>query len=106
MYFLTMIFAIRSRLSSILGTEIEDQKLHLSPYCEERVEHMVSVGVERMSVAKVTEQNDKIFLAERNIKRLVEYLSNQAKSYGTYPEIEQAVFDTAIAECYPLWPYC
>jgi len=106
MYFLPMIFAIKSRLSSILRTEIEDQELHLSPYCEERVENMISVGVERMSIAKVTEQNDKIYLAERNIKRLVEYISNQAKSYGTYPEIEESVFDIAISECYPLWPYC
>ena len=101
-----MIFAIRSKLSSILGKEIDDQKLHLSPYCEEQIEHMVSLGVERMLIAKVTEQQDKIYLAERNIKCLVEYLSNQAKSYGTYPEIEESVFNTVIAECYPLWPYC
>jgi hypothetical protein len=101
-----MTFAINSRLSSILETEIEDQKLHLSPYCEEQVERMISIGVQRMSIANVTGQSDKIFLAERNIKRLVEYLSNQAKSHGTYPEMEESTFDTAIAECFPLWPYC
>jgi len=67
---------------------------------------MVSVGVERMTIAKVTEQQGKICLAERNIKRLVEYISNQAKAYGTYPEIHNLAFDMAMAECYPLWPYC
>ena len=82
-----------------------DQKLHFSPYCEQRVEHMVSIGVERMTMDKVTEQQEKICLAEKNIKRLIEYLSDHAKVYGSFPYLEDLAFDMAMAECYPLWPF-
>jgi hypothetical protein len=99
-------FGLQSKLITNLKTELEDQQLHLSPYCEQRGEHMIRVGVELMSIANVTEVAAKINLADENIKRLVEYLSDHAKTYGSYPEMEDIMFDSAIAECYPLWPYC
>jgi len=99
-------FAIQSRLSDILETEREGLKLSLSPYCQQRVENIVNIGVQRMTMLDVTQRLDKIHLAESNIKRLIEYLSNYAKDCGTYPEIEDISFDNAMAECFPLWPYC
>lgn len=98
-------FALQLRLTATFETEMEDQKLHFSRYCKQRVEHMVSIGVERMTMDKVTEQQEKICLTERNIKRLIEYLSDQAKVYGSFPDLEDLAFDMAMAECYPLWPF-
>jgi len=98
-------FALLSILTGILKSELEDQGIQLSPYCGEQVEHMISIGVERMTMAKVIEKQDKVHLAEENIKRLIEYLSDQAKAYGSFPYLEDLAFDMAIGECYPLWPY-
>lgn len=100
------IFGLQSRLLAKLEMELECQALQLSPYCEQRVKRMINIGVERMVISKVAEMPDKINLAIKNIKCLVEYLSEHAKAYGSYPEIEEIAFDIAIAECYPLWPYC
>lgn len=98
-------FALQSILTAIFETEMEDQELQLSPYSEQRVEHMVSIGVERMTMDNIIEKQEKVHLAEENIKRLIEYLSDQAKVYGSFPDLEDLAFDTAMAECYPLWPF-
>jgi len=98
-------FALFSRLKAILKSEMEDQGLQLSPYCEQRVENMVNIGVERMTIDKVIEKQERVYLAEENIKRLIEYLSDQAEAYGSFPNLEDLAFDMAITECYPLWPY-
>ena len=97
--------ALFSRLGAILELEMEDQGLQLSPYSEQRVKNMVSIGVERMTMDKVIEKKEKVHLAEENVKRLIEYLSDQAKAYGSFPYMEDLAFDMAIAECYPLWPF-
>jgi len=97
--------ALFSRLEAILKSEMEDQGLQLSPYSEQRVRNIVNIGVERMSMDKVIEKKEKIYLAEENVKRLVEYLSDQAKVFGSFPHMEDLAFDMAIAECFPLWPF-
>ena len=99
-------FGLTSRLSGILNQEIEGQALQLSSYSMHRMQHIVGMGVERMSLVHATEMQDKVNLAENNIKHLVEYLADKAKDYGSYPAIKDSVFDTAMSECYPLWPYC
>ena len=98
-------FALFSRLEAILKSEMEDQGPQLSPYSEQRVKNIISIGVERMTMAKVIEKQGKVHLAEENIKRLIEYLSDQAKAYGSFPKMEDFAFDMAIAECYLLWPF-
>ena len=55
---------------------MEDQELQPSSFCEQWIENMVSIGVERMTMDKVIEKQERVHLAEENIKRLIEYLSD------------------------------
>ena len=99
-------FALQSRLLANMKQELEDQSLQLSPYCEQQIEHLINTGINRMVINKATEMPDKINLADENLKRLIEYLAEQAKYYGFYPNLEELGYDLAMAGCFPLWPYC
>ena len=77
-------FALQSILTAIFETEMEDQELQLSPYSEQRVEHMVSIGVERMTMDNIIEKQEKVHLAEENIKRLYRILIRSSKSLWVF----------------------
>jgi len=97
--------ALLSRLEAILESEMEHQELQLSPCSEQWMEDIVSIGVDRMAMDKVFEKQEMVHLAEENIKHLMEYLSDQAKTYRSFPYMEDLAFDMAMEECSPLWPY-
>ena len=97
--------ALKAKLTLVLEREIESIDLYLSPYGLSQIEKILDHGVERMGIDGVTESIEKIYVAEENLKRLLEYFCNYAKTLGTYPFLDDGAFDTALAECYPLWPY-
>lgn len=89
-----------------METEMELIDLYLSSYCLSQIEKIIDHAIERMVIESVTERADKIIVAEENLKHLLEYFRDHAKSLGTYPFLDDNAFDTALAGCYPLWPYC
>jgi hypothetical protein len=97
--------ALKSKLTLILEREIETIDLYLSPYGISQIETIIDHGIERMGIDGVTDSLEKIYVAEENLKRLLDYFCNYAKSLGTYPFLDDSAFDTSLAECYPLWTY-
>jgi len=97
--------ALKSKLTLVLEREIESIDLFMSPYGLSQIEKIIDHGVERMGIDGVTESLEKIYASEENIVRLLDYFCNYAKTLGTYPFLDDSAFDTALAECYPLWPY-
>ena len=73
---------------------------------QHRIEQIVKRGVERMAFNKVSERLDMVNLAERNLIQLIECLYDLAKENKTYPTLDDDVFDTALLDSYPLWPFC
>ena len=100
-----MSLALKSRFDYFMKLELGSIDLYLSPYCESRIEKIIDNGVERMGIDNVTERLDRIYVAEENLKRLLAYLCEYAKTVGTYPFLDDDAFDTALAECCPLWPF-
>ena len=98
-------FYILSKLKFVARSEVDVQGLQLSSYSEQRIDRLIHIGIERMTINRVIEKQETINLAEGNIKRLIEYLAEQAVLLGSYPQMEDLAFDTAMTDCYPLWPY-
>jgi len=98
-------FNLVSRLSAVMKNEINENALSLSAGCSGRIRRFVNAGAERMAAINMTQNQVLVYLAERNIKQLVEYLSRKAMGKGTYPNIGDNTLETAIDECSPLWPY-
>jgi hypothetical protein len=97
--------ALKSKLTLVLESEIESIDLYLSPYGLSQIEKILDHGVERMGIDGVTESLEKMYVAEENLKRLLDHFCNYAKTLGTYPFLDNDAIDTALADCYPLWPY-
>jgi len=97
--------ALKSKLTLVFEREIESIDLYMSRYGLSRIEKIIDQGVERMGLDDVTESLEKIYVAEENLKRLLDFFCDHAKTLGTYPFIDDDAFDTALADCYPLWPY-
>ena len=98
-------FNLVARLSAVLKNEINKHALDLSACCAGRCRRLINSGAERMAVANVTRNQVLVYLAENNIRHLVEYLTRKARGKGSYPNIGDNTLETALAECTPLWPY-
>jgi hypothetical protein len=98
-------FNLVSRLSAVLKNDINEHALNLSSRCAGRFRLFINMGVERMAAINMTQNQVLVYLAENNIKHLVEHLSKKARGKGTYPNIGDNTLETAIEECNPLWPY-
>jgi hypothetical protein len=98
-------FDLVSKLTSVVKTEIDKRKISLSTYCKTRIQHLIKMGVERMAVSRASRNQEMVFLAENNIKHLVECLTVKAKTNGSFPNVGDNTLETVIDECYPLWPY-
>ena len=101
-----MSFALTSRLLFAMKNKLSSLDLNLTPYGEHRIEQIIRHGIERMVVNKASERQDMVNLAERNLVLLMECLCDLAKENKTYPTLDDEVFDTALLDSYPLWPFC
>jgi hypothetical protein len=97
--------ALKSKLTLVLEKELESIDLYLSPYGMSRIEKIIDQGVERMGLDGVTDSIEKIYVAEKNLTHFLEYFCNYAKTLGSYPFLDDNAFDSALADCYPLWPF-
>ena len=98
-------FNLVTRLSAIRKNEVNNHALELTSRCAGRLRHFINMGAERMAVANAAQNQVLVYLAEKNIKHLLAYLSKKAKGKGSYPVIGDNTLETAIEECNPLWPY-
>jgi hypothetical protein len=66
----------------------------------------VAMGVRRMQASNALELEDKIQLAEINIRRIVQIMAKAAMTSGTFPVIDQDAFLDAQRKLCPAWPFC
>ena len=76
-----------------------------SPYCEHRIEQIIQHGIERMASNNASKRMDKVYMAERNLQHLIDYLCDFAKDLGTFPTMEEEGIETALLDHHPLWPF-
>jgi hypothetical protein len=100
-----MCIMLHPRLINIMKRELEVQNLQLSPYCVQQLEQVIGQGVKRMQSSKAIDHAGHVMQAERNLKTLVQHFGAWARDEGTFPQLTNAGFDTALAVCPTLWPY-
>ncbi len=99
-------YRLRRRLSLTAKRNITRFGVAFSSACDHRVAKLLANGVERMEYSRVTDQEDKIRLAEDNLRRLVGYMTKQATKLGTFPLVDEKAFDAAVKDLCPMWPFC
>ena len=100
-----MSVALRSKLLNIMKLRLSSLDFQPSSYCEHRIEQMIQHGVETMVSNNADKRMDKVYLAERNLQHLIDYLCDFAKELGTYPTLEEDGIETALLEHHALWPF-
>lgn len=100
-----MPFALRSKLINIMKLRMSSLDFQPSSYCEHRLEQIIQHGIERMVTNNANKRMDKVYLAERNLQHLVDYLCDFAKDLGTYPGLEENEIEVALLERHPMWPF-
>jgi len=97
---------VRMRLVNSLRRLIAKNGAQPDAVTDSIIKKMIATGVQRMAVAQALEQEDKIRLAEDNLRRLMRYASDKAMTAGTFPIIEEPAFTAAHKTLCPVWPYC
>lgn len=95
----------QSRLLGIMRRELEFSQLQLSPYCIQRIEHLIGNGLKRMRANKTLDHAGYFMQAERNLAALIRYFGDHAKKAGTFPNLRDSDFDTAVRTCPAYWPF-
>ena len=102
---MTTFHKLAARLTAVLDNKKKEQDIRMSPYSENRIKRMISIGVERIMVSNSTQNREKLELAENNIKYLVNTLSDKARARGSFPKVGDNTLETVLDENNPLWPY-
>lgn len=59
-----------------------------------------------MRLNNTLEHSGYVMQAEQNLKALIEYFCKFSRELGTFPELSNRQFDTALRNSPILWPYC
>jgi hypothetical protein len=97
---------IRRRLNVSLKRNVSRQGIALSAGCEQRLQALIGNALDRMQGQQVLDREDKAFLAEQSIQRLVARLVSESARTGTFPLVEEQALDSALQHTCPLWPFC
>lgn len=97
---------LQRRLKSYYSKKASKLGLGLTPSCCTLIERMINNGVERMTSQGVTDREEQIQVAERNLTQYLHKLSAEAQHRGTFPQVGAKAFDHVFnMEC-PTWPFC
>jgi hypothetical protein len=96
---------LQTRLLGIMQLELRSQNLELSQYCMQQIEKLVSQGIQRMHINSAVGHGRYVMRAERNLRLLIKHLTDHSRSLGTFPNLSDSDFDTALNKCPTLWPY-
>lgn len=99
-------FRLHQRLRNCANKRISKLGLGLTPSCYTLVERMIKNGVERMESQGAAQREEQIWYAEQNLARYLTNISSRAQSAGTFPQVDEKVFEQVLKEQCPIWPYC
>ena len=100
------IFRVRLRLMNFVKRSTSKQGLGMSASCQQMMEGAVRKGINRMETQGVAEQEDKIRLAEDNLRRLIVAMGEFSVDTGSFPIVDDNCFDLAMKKVCPIWPFC
>ncbi|MFC1664126.1 hypothetical protein ACFL17_00675 [Pseudomonadota bacterium] len=99
-------FRVRLRLMNFVKRITSKQGLGMSAPCQQMMEGTVRKGINRMETQGVAEKEDKIRLAEDNLRRLIVAMGGFSVDTGSFPIIDNDCFDLAMKKVCPIWPFC
>lgn len=99
-------FRLRQRLSNSIKRQLTKAGIAPSSACDHMLAKLITTGVERMVRAGVAEHEDKLRLAEHNLRRLANQLTEQANNLKTFPVVDDKGFNAAVKTVCPIWPFC
>ena len=99
-------FRVQQRLSHTGKRTTIKLGLGMSSSCQQQMDQLIKNGVARMKIQHALEREEQVRLAEDNLRRCLDRLSRLAQDEGTFPLVNEQIFDKAIKELCPFWPYC
>ena len=99
-------FRVQLRLMNFVKRNTSKQGLGMSAPCQQMIESAVRKGINRMETQQVVEQEDKIRLAEDNLRRLIIVMGEFSVKTESFPIVDDNCFDLATKKICPIWPFC
>ena len=93
------------RLSGLTTRKLTKLGLGADPVCGQEIEKMLSVGVSRLEHQRALDREEQLVVAEENLSRLLNALSERAQSLGTYPTVDGDAFNQVKKRLAPMWPF-
>jgi hypothetical protein len=94
------------RLNQYARRAVLKAGLGVSAACLHMIEQMIATGVMRMETQSALDREDKLRLAEENLRSCVKEMVQQAQVSGTFPAADEEAFQAALKKLCPMWPYC
>jgi len=100
------VFQAQRRLINFVKRVVAKQGLGMTASCQQMIESTVRNGINRMQTQSVVEQEDKLRLAEDNLRRLIISMGAFAQDTASFPVVDDNCFDLAMKKVCPIWPFC
>ena len=97
--------SFRKRLLDVAQEEARHHRYHFSAEAHSQINRLIYEGVGRMNDQELDNQIQRNE-AERNLKRLVIQMVNNARSRSLYESIDARAFSSVHLSICPLWPFC
>ena len=77
----------------------------VSSACQQEMEKMISIGVSRLEHQRALEKEEVLLVAEENILRILKDMYERAQVMGTFPMLDEKVFEDTKKRLSPMWPF-
>ena len=99
------VFKINIRLNNFVKRFSEKQGYGLAPAVVHLLESLIHKGINRMQTMQVLEREEKIRLAEDNLRRLIQSMGAYSAEHDKFPIIDDECFQFAFKKLSPIWPF-
>lgn len=96
---------LKNGLKRILEDEVSNLGLSMPIASQRLTEKMINIGVQRMVTAGADKRQDRVLLAETNLKAFVQGMAVQARVLKTGKVIGAKAFQMA-KNAHSFWPFC
>ena len=99
------VFHTNRRLNTFIRRLGDKQGFGMSPATINMLDALIRKGTARMQVQQVLEREEKLRLAEDNLRRLLRSMATFSTDNGKFPIIDDECFNFAIKTVSPIWPF-
>jgi len=98
-------FQISRRLNVYVQRLSDKQGFGMAPAVAQLVESLIKKGIVRLQNEQLLEREDKIRLAEDNLRRLVNTMGMYSVEKRKFPVIDDECYQYAFKKLNPIWPF-